>query len=67
MILRSPVLARARDCVVMARNLTRVILNEVKNLDLSIGSKRRDPSAAPQDDIATQSPTGEMKKRTHLR
>jgi hypothetical protein len=39
----------------MARNLIRVILNEVKNLDLSIGSKKRDPSAAPQDDIATQS------------
>jgi hypothetical protein len=38
----------------MARNLTRVILNEVKNLDLSPDSKRRDPSAAPQDDIATQ-------------
>jgi hypothetical protein len=30
----------------MARSLTRVILNEVKNLDLSIGSKKRDPSAA---------------------
>jgi hypothetical protein len=30
------------------------MLNEVKNLDLSIGSKRGDPSAAPQDDIATQ-------------
>ena len=43
----------------MARNLIRVILNEVKNLDLSIGSRRRDPSAAPQDDIATQSPRGE--------
>jgi NitT/TauT family transport system substrate-binding protein len=38
----------------MTPNLTRVILNEVKNLDLSLGSKRRDPSAAPQDDIATQ-------------
>jgi hypothetical protein len=43
------------DCVVMVRNLRRVILNEVKNLGLSISSKRRDPSAAPQDDIATQS------------
>jgi hypothetical protein len=43
----------------MARSLTRVILNEVKNLDLSIGSKKRDPSAAPQDDIATQSLQGE--------
>jgi hypothetical protein len=43
----------------MARNLTRVILNEVKNLDLSIGSKPRDPSAAPQDDIATQPLAGE--------
>jgi hypothetical protein len=39
----------------MARNLIRVILNKVKNLDLSIGSKERDPSAAPQDDIATRS------------
>jgi hypothetical protein len=43
----------------MARNLIRVILNEVKNLDLSMGSKKRDPSAAPQDDIATQSLEGE--------
>ena len=47
-----------RDCVAMAQNLTRVILNEVKNLDLSIGSERRDPSATPQDDIATQSLKG---------
>jgi hypothetical protein len=39
----------------MARNHARVILNKVKNLDLSIVSKRGDPSAAPQDDIATQS------------
>jgi small-conductance mechanosensitive channel len=31
----------------------RVILNEVKNLDLSIGCKKRDPSATPQDDMAT--------------
>ena len=43
----------------MARNLRSVILNEVKNLDLSIGSIRRDPSAAPQDDIATQPLKGE--------
>ena len=43
----------------MAQSLTRVILNEVKNLDLSIGSERRDPSATPQDDIASQSPAGE--------
>jgi small-conductance mechanosensitive channel len=51
----SPHSSPAKDCVVMARNPTRVILmNEVKNLDLAIGSKRRDPSAAPQDDIATR-------------
>ena len=31
--------SRQRDCVAMARSLTRVILNEVKNLDLSISSK----------------------------
>jgi hypothetical protein len=30
-------------------------VNEVKNLDLLVGSKKRDPSAAPQDDFATQS------------
>jgi hypothetical protein len=36
-----------------------VILNEVKNLDLLIGCKMRDPSAAPQDDIAPQSVEGE--------
>jgi hypothetical protein len=35
-----------------------VILNEVKNLDLFIGCKRRDPSALPQDDNATQSLKG---------
>ena len=35
-----------------------VILNEVKNLDLSIGCKRRDPSASPQDDNTTQSLKG---------
>jgi small-conductance mechanosensitive channel len=38
---------------------SRVILNEVKNLDLSMGFKKRDPSAAPQDDIATQALKGE--------
>ena len=38
---------------------SRVILNEVKNLDLSTGFKKRDPSAAPQDDIATQALKGE--------
>jgi small-conductance mechanosensitive channel len=42
---------------------SRVILNEVKNLDLSIGFKKRDPSAAPQDDIATQSLKGEEVSR----
>jgi hypothetical protein len=42
----------------MARNHARVILNKVKNLDLSIDSKRRDPSAVPQDNIATQSLSG---------
>jgi hypothetical protein len=35
-----------------------VILNEVKNLDLLIDCKRRDPSAPPQDDIKTQSLRG---------
>jgi hypothetical protein len=39
----------------MARNLAGVILNKVKNLDSSIGSKKRDPSAAPEDHFATQS------------
>ena len=32
----SPLSSSVRDCVVMARNLRGVILNEVKNLDLSI-------------------------------
>jgi hypothetical protein len=51
----SPQSSPARHLVAMARNLTRVILNEVKNLDLSIGSKKRDPSVAPQDDTTPQS------------
>jgi hypothetical protein len=59
----SPQSSPVRDCVVMGLNLRRVILNEVKNLDLSIGSKRRDPSAAPQDDITTQSREGEEEEK----
>jgi hypothetical protein len=35
-----------------------VILNEVKNLDLSIGCKRRDPLTAVQNDFAAQTRRG---------
>ena len=51
------VLSRHRLCCNREINQD-VILNKVKNLDRSIGYKRRDPSASPQDDIATQFPTG---------
>jgi hypothetical protein len=40
-----------------------VILNAVKNLDLSIGCRRRDPSASPQDDSTTQSLTERVEVR----
>jgi hypothetical protein len=52
------VLSRRRLCR-NQKNAAYVILNKVKNLDRSIGYKRRDPSAWPQDDIATQSLEGE--------
>src|SRR5713226_3242230 len=53
-------LSPARDCVAM-RQLTRLsFLSEAKNLTFALCCEIRDSSAAPQNDIATQSPTGEM-------
>jgi hypothetical protein len=39
----------------MTRNLRSVILNESEESRLIDSSIRRDPSAAPQDDVATRS------------
>jgi NitT/TauT family transport system substrate-binding protein len=53
----------AGDCVPRRKIKGDVILNEVKNLDLSVGCKRRDPSASPQDDTTTQPHEGERDSR----